>query len=411
MHGRKSRERPLILQASRGGVGARRELPRAGVSVLPPPTTNVLQELQRSAGNAAVTRMIARSARPTATSERQDGATSPISVGPASAPSVDGAHGPGRTLAVQRVAGQARHLEQVLPREEWYRLQLDPRHHDEARRTHPNNPGELYDHQQSPGFQGSMNAAYEKFLNDPETIGERVDFRMYEAMHHAVGSQLGEEVEKSGEAGAHTMYPLRADSPTPSVLEEKIAGRPLMVKADPLMQFNIIPRDPLTWSGHFRPHGADGVYTETLYQHTEVEHLVDEVFDRYYEKLGTARSPKEKLKAIAWAVRTLHIIHSYADTNRRQNVHVLLHRLLMAANFNPVIYKDMDELFQGGRSLEEIANALESGQGMDLLSNSMPATAPQYEVEWHQRGRFARQEQSNPVPQGTSTELIEIPDF
>lgn len=329
--------------------------------------------------------MIARSARPTA--------------------------GQGRTTAVQRVANQAKHLEEVLPREEWYRLQLDPRHHDEARRTHPNNPGELYDHQQSPGFQGSMNAAYDQYLNDPATIGDRVDFRMYEAMHNTVGSQLGQQVEMSGEVGAHTMYPLRADSPTPSVLDEKIAGRPLMVKADPLMPFGIIPRDPLTWSGHFRPHGADGMYTETLYSDTEVEGLLDDVFDRFYGKLGTAQSPREKLKAIAWAVRTIHIIHPYADTNRRLNVHVLLPRLLMAAGFNPVIFKDMDELFQGGRSLEQVADVLESGQAMELLSNSIPATAPQYEPEWHQRGRFAQQEEPRPAPRRDSTELIEIPDF
>ncbi|MFH9731269.1 hypothetical protein [Streptomyces sp. NPDC017260] len=411
MHRRKPRERPEIPQAPHGGVVARRESSRAVAAAPPLHTADAFREVQRSAGNAAVTRVIARSARPTAASERQDEAASPVSAGQASAPSVDVAHGPDWAVAVQRVTDQAKHLEEVLPREEWYRLQLDPRHHDEARRTHPNNPGELYDHQQSPGFQGSMNAAYEQYLNDPATIDHRVNFRMYEAMHNTVGSQLGNQVEKSGEVGLHTMYPLRADSPTPSVLDEEIGGRPLTVKADPLMRFGIVPRDPLTWSGHFQPHGADGMYTETLYRDTEVEGILDDVFNRFYEKVGAARAPREKLKAIAWAVRTIHIIHPYEDTNRRLNVHVLLPRLLMAAGFKPVIFKDMDELFQGGRSLEKVADALESGQAMDLLSDSIEATAPQYEPEWHQRGQFARREEPMPAPQGTSTELIEIPDF
>ncbi|WP_370147657.1 hypothetical protein [Streptacidiphilus sp. EB129] len=335
--------------------------------------------MQRLAGNAAVGRVIASDRRAT---------------------SVDD----GQATPVQRVSdsGQsgAKRLEDVLPRKEWYRSYLDPLHHEEARRKHPNNPGELYDHQQSPGFQGSMTAAYDRYLNDPETIGNRVDFRTYEAMHDTVVSELKEKPDKSGTAGYVTGYPLRADSPTPSVLNETVGGKPLMVKADGLLPFNIRP-DALTWTGHFEP-GVDVMLNQTLYKDSEVEGLVSEVLDRFYEKLDAAKTTRERFKAIGWVVRTIHIIHPYDDTNRRLNVHVLLPRLLLAAGFKPVIFKDMEELFQGGRSLEQIADALESGQAADLLSDQIGATDPRYQSDWYQRNRPAARQ---------TTGTIEIPTF
>ncbi|MFC9082927.1 hypothetical protein ACFTY7_39230 [Streptomyces sp. NPDC057062] len=108
------------------------------------------------------------------------------------------------------------------------------------------------------------------------------------------------------------------------------------------------------------------------------------------------------IKAIGWAVRTIHIIHPYDDTNRRLNVHVLLPRLLLAAGFQPVIFKDMEELFQGGRSLEQIADALESGQAANLASNQIRATDPRYDSHWYGRNRPAAKE---------SAGTIEIPTF
>ncbi|MFG3100534.1 hypothetical protein ACGFZL_08440 [Streptomyces sp. NPDC048182] len=341
---------------------------RAGVR---PPDTEPpasADPLQSTVGNAAVTRMIARST------------------------SVQRAPNPGQQ--------QARRLEDVLPREEWYRAYLDPLHHAEAREKHPENPGELYDHQQSPGFQASMTATYDRYLNDPETINDRVDFAAYAGMHDTVVSELKEKPDKSGAAGYVTSYPLRADSPTPSVLGETVGGRPLMVKADPLMEFGIRP-DALTWSGHFE-RGVDMMLNQTLYKDDEVESLVTEVLDRFYEKLDAASAVRDRLKAIGWVVRTIHIIHPYDDTNRRLNVHVLLPRLLLAAGFQPVVFKDMEELFQGGRSLEQIADALESGQAADLLSDDIAATDPRYASDWYGRNRPPARE-----TQGT----IHIPSF
>ncbi|MFM9446790.1 DUF4157 domain-containing protein [Streptomyces acidiscabies] len=303
---------------------------------------------------------------------------------------------------VRRTAVQRAKLEDVLPREEWYRAYLDPLHHKEAREKFPANPGELYDHDKSPGFQGGMTAAYETYLNDPATLDKRVDFAMYEGMHNAVGSRLTETTDKSGTGNFVTSYPLRADSPTPSVLDEEVGGKKLMVKADALLAYGIRPPNALTWTGHFEP-GVDMMLNQTLYKGDEVQGLVDEVLSRFYGKLDAASTLRDRLKAIGWVVRTIHIIHPYDDTNRRLNVHVLLPRLLLASGLRPVIFKDMEELFQGGRSLEQIADALESGQAMDLLSDEITATAPKYEADWWRRNQ--------PAPRPQTTGTIEIPDF
>ncbi|MFE4856924.1 hypothetical protein [Streptomyces sp. NPDC056670] len=383
-------------EAARGHASRVRPQPSAEQA----PGETDYMAMQRSVGNAAVARMIA-SARPAASAD--GGQVSGVfHGGPGSR--APGIHHADSATPVQRVSssGQpdAKRLEDVLPREEWYRAYLDPLHHEEARQKHPDNPGELYDHQQSPGFQGSMTATYERFLNDPKTIGDRVDFATYEAMHNTVVSQLHEKPDKSGAAGYVTGYPLRADSPTPSVLNETIGGKALMAKADGLLPFGIRP-DALTWSGHFEP-GVDMMLNQTLYKDSDVEGLVTETLDRFYGKLDAAKTTRERFKAIGWVVRTIHIIHPYDDTNRRLNVHVLLPRLLLASGYQPVIFKDMEELFQGGRSLEQIADALESGQAVNLLSDRIGATDPRYESDWYQRNR--------PAPRETSG-LIEIPTF
>ncbi|HEV2636456.1 MAG TPA: hypothetical protein VGX23_14995 [Actinocrinis sp.] len=117
-------------------------------------------------------------------------------------------------------------LEDVLPKSDWYKLYLDPAHHDEARLTYPDDPGSLYDHQLSPGFQASMRATYETFLNDPEAVARPMDWPTYEAMHDLVNSQLTQEkVLASGTDNATTFFPLRATSPTPSVGRNPRPGR------------------------------------------------------------------------------------------------------------------------------------------------------------------------------------------
>ncbi|WP_369223837.1 hypothetical protein AB5J52_24035 [Streptomyces sp. R39] len=281
----------------------------------------------------------------------------------------------------------------MLPRSEWWRGQIDPAHHEEARRTHPGNPGELYDHQESPGFQASMTAAYDKYLNSGD-IGERVDFAMYQGMHDAVVSGLNQELDPSGKDGYATSFPLRANSPTPSVRDEEIGGKRLTIKADEFRPRGIRP-DALTWYG--RMHGAPNVLIETLYDHKEIESLITEVLDRFYADLDKAKTDRDRFRAMGRAVRSIHIIHPYEDTNRRLNVHVLLPRLLLASGFQPVIFKDMDQLFQGGRSLDQIADALEHGQGLDLASDDLVATAPQYERPWYENDKAAAQTQSTIV--------------
>jgi hypothetical protein len=266
--------------------------------------------------------------------------------------------------------GPLRRLEDVLPRDEWYRLYLDPRHLEFAERFFPFDPGSYYDHEKSPGFQASMVAAYERFLNSDDIGAQRLDFTVYREMHDAVNSQLPRKSEWSGGVGS-TGLPLRAGEPSADLIEERLDGRPLLFVEDVTPGWE---DNPITFFDKER----DPPYIWTQYTRAEVERLVGLVFDQFYDDMSKARSDIERFKAIGWAVRTLHIMHPSEDTNRRLNVHLLLPRLLLDAGFKPVVFKDMDQWFQGGRSLDQIADALARGQSADLRDGLVRATEPEY---------------------------------
>ncbi|MFC4852600.1 protein-glutamine glutaminase family protein [Actinophytocola glycyrrhizae] len=251
-----------------------------------------------------------------------------------------------------------RGLTDVLPREDWYRLYLDPAHFDLAEALFPHDPGSFYDHDESPGFQASMEAAYERFL-DPEKFPEqRLNADVYEQMHDVVNSSLKDKTNWTAQDYEATTFPLRAENPSPDVLTETVAGRPLLVEGgDYLVGGNAVA---------FIDRTGNRPYITTNYEFKDVKGLVDAVFDQFYDDMANARTDADRFKAIGRAVRTVHIVHPFNDTNRRLNVHLLLPRLLLESGFQPVAFKDMDQLFQGGRSLDQIADALARGQGMDL---------------------------------------------
>ncbi|WP_285746623.1 hypothetical protein [Lentzea sp. NBRC 105346] len=270
---------------------------------------------------------------------------------------------------------QARRLEDVLPKSEWWRLYLDPRHHATAQRLYPDNPGSYYDNDLSPGFQASMEAAYNRFLNPENFATQRLNSGLYKEMHEVVTSRLDKQFDWSG--SKTTGFPLRGQNPSPDVLADTVAGRPLMIDAMAFFrQGGRLTTQPIVMLDRF---SFGNVTIRTNYHRNEVEGIVDAVFDRFYTDLENANTDAERFEAIGRVVRTIHIVHPFEDANRRLNVHVLLPRLLLEAGFQPVIFQDMDQLFQGGRSLEQIGDALARGQQQDLTDNNIPATAPEFE--------------------------------
>ncbi|AXX33773.1 Flagellar hook-length control protein FliK [Actinosynnema pretiosum subsp. pretiosum] len=273
-------------------------------------------------------------------------------------------------------ARQPQNLESVLPRDQWWRLFLDPRDHNDAQAQQPHDPGNLYDTQSSPGFKQSMETAYEQVLNPPDMSAQRLTSADYKRMHELATANLKQQFDWSGQLGPQgnaipTEFPLRNDTVAADVLSDSINGRPLMID----MQAHFANpstgpvQDPLTILNR---HSYDNPAISTNYRFDEAPGLIDAVLTRYYENTANAKTDHEKLREIARVVRTSHIIHPFQDGNRRLNVHLLLPRLLLEQGFKPVILPEMPQLFQGGFDLDQIATALAGGQDKDLTANVFP---------------------------------------
>ncbi|MFL6124510.1 nucleotidyl transferase AbiEii/AbiGii toxin family protein, partial [Actinophytocola sp.] len=265
-------------------------------------------------------------------------------------------------------------LADVLPRADWYRLYLNPKDIAAAERMYPDNPGSLYDNQRSPGFQAGMEGAYERFLNPADFTAQRLNSDLYRQMHEAVTAQLGREIPWSGRGT--TGFPLGSSRPSPDVFSDTVGGRPLMVDAAALLRSGqkapIAPVTILdTWTNRDKP------IVRTNYRQNEVQGLVDSVFDDFYNDLGRATNDTERFRAIGRVVRNLHIVHPFEDANGRLNIHLLLPRLLLEAGFQPILFRDLVPLFDGSRTLDQVADAMARGQGVDL-TEPFRSTAPEY---------------------------------
>ncbi|WP_345033389.1 hypothetical protein [Kutzneria kofuensis] len=155
--------------------------------------------------------------------------------------------------------GPARPLDAVLPKKDWWKLYLDPAHHEEALRRFPDDPGSMYDHEQSKGFQRSMESAYERYLNDIDP-NERFDSAKYKQMHDAVTAHLGKTYKWSGSIGRsgtakNTHFPI-GDRPLARDISTRgwatDAWCPRWPRWSTTSTTSRRPRSPATWSARTR---------------------------------------------------------------------------------------------------------------------------------------------------------------
>ena len=222
-------------------------------------------------------------------------------------------------------------LAEVLPQHSWWRLYVDAGDHAQAVAQVPTDPGRLYDLQESPGFQASMVQAYRSVLNDPAALRARIDWDVYSAMH----AMVTEHIHQSGEKDLFEISGADPGIPTHSyvhdvrvsedLMAEQIGERPLVTDARSMSEIEAGRR--IVEVGLFE----DGeLMLKTRYRAEHLPGLVNAVFDNYYHDMARAATEHERLRAIARVVRTLHVLHPFGDGNRRNNVYLLLPRLLLA---------------------------------------------------------------------------------
>lgn len=293
-------------------------------------------------------------------------------------------------------------LADVVPRDQWWRLYLDPKHHDAAQDAYPSDPGSYYDNDQSPGFQKGMIEAYEQFLNNPDINSNNLDADTYKQIHEKVTRYLNKQFDWTGAPtpkgiSSPTSFPVRSPDISPDVLTEDIGGRPLV------QDFNLALRQtdgpkPVTFTSTIMDRrGISAIRRPrsitTNYSRNDAPTLVNTIFDQYRHERQNSTTPDATLAAIARTIRKLHITHPFQDGNRRLNVHVILPKLLLDNGFQPVIAPDMDQLFQGGRSIDDIVTVLRDAQ---------PATAGI-------RLGTGPNQKANVVPAAQITTVVDVP--
>ncbi|WP_277953745.1 WXG100-like domain-containing protein [Saccharopolyspora soli] len=260
-------------------------------------------------------------------------------------------------------------LSDVLPESHWWRMYIDPQHHFDAQVQDWANPGGLYDHQRSPGFQEGMVNAYRSFLDDPDTLRRPMNWDEYLNMHRSASqharSRAADQTDfnvTGTDPDERVFHHLGAERPADDLLTEQVDGVALVTQ----QRLEDMPADQranvITTLSPENGHLALG----TAYRAERVPNLVNAVFRQYYDSIEQAHTEHERLRAIAQAVRTLHVMHLFGDGNGRLNVNLLLPRLLQTNGFQPVITPSMSHLFSGGFSLDQIATALRWGQDLDL---------------------------------------------
>ncbi|MEU6083022.1 hypothetical protein [Streptomyces sp. NPDC047108] len=278
-----------------------------------------------------------------------------------------------------------------MPEGDWWRLYIDPRDHPLALKLYPHDPGQLYDRQRSPGFQQSMVDAYRATLDSPEGPARRMNASEYLRMHNLVVAKLDAKPGWSG--GQPTSFPLRNTQLSQDLLEEELGGRRLALDLG-TYDWPSTAAKPITALETF---STGKPVLQTNYAVGEVPRLVDLAFDRYYTEAAQADNDLSRLAAIGKVVRALQVIHPFHDTNRRLNVHLLLHKLLIEQGFRPVVTPELASLFQGGYSVEQMAET--------LLRNTEPfrppiqAPAPQGELITREDELSPRATASEPLPE------------
>ncbi|MFV2022115.1 hypothetical protein [Micromonospora sp. LOL_023] len=247
----------------------------------------------------------------------------------------------------------------TVPEDDWWRLYIDPLHQQPAQMWRPDNPGLYYDHDEEPGFRDSMVEAYRDHLFPAAPIGQ-IDSGRYHEMHAAVVRHLPGGVDWTGQPNPDgvpdpslsPVYGPLADS----VRELRIDGRPLVSTdraADPIVLLDT-RQEPV-----FVPN----------YPADEAPGLVDRILTGHYAAMVAATEPFEKLRTISATIVSLHIGHFHPDGNARVNIDLLLHRLMIDAGFDPVIFPDMNRSFSGHRDIDSLARSLANRQGRPLADH------------------------------------------
>ncbi|MEW2288535.1 hypothetical protein [Streptomyces sp. NPDC047841] len=213
------------------------------------------------------------------------------------------------------------------------------------------NPGGYYE-QTDPGYQQHMTDAYHEFLDDPQAVAKPVNSADYVRMHQVV---TGHEADALGWSDLGWLTDLPDSHYVSSDLfSETLLGRPLITRH----------------LGDAWPYTGDALLTVVSdeatpaimvrYQGHEAPALIDAVFERHYremERVGT-KNEHAIIMSIARTVRALSLLNPVDPPSATVNHYLLFPKLLLEQGLPPVVSSDIEHMFRGDHSAEEITRAV-----------------------------------------------------
>ncbi|MET9634625.1 hypothetical protein ABZX92_45000, partial [Lentzea sp. NPDC006480] len=279
-------------------------------------------------------------------------------------PQVQTMSGPTQDTAPASAAhGPKRFSQVVADRHKWLFV-INPDDHKEALTKFPANPGSLYDHQLSPGFQRSMLTTFGSVLDGDVVQVETLDWSQYAEVHALATSWTAGLFKMTGVGDSVGSFPIGERALAADLLDERVLGRRLIATPeDRRAAIDAGEQEPLTLLRVID--GMPIIYA--MYGAEDTPAAVTAMFDDFRTAVDNARDDSDRLlHAIGQLVRRLHVLHPFLDGNGRVNIFVLMQRLLLEYGFRPVVHSDLNSLFAGGFSLDEIVEALRSAQEVNL---------------------------------------------
>jgi hypothetical protein len=275
-----------------------------------------------------------------------------------------------------------------LPEDQLWRTYINPKDFHQAELL--DDPGQIYDHDKSPGFQASLlRAVREELSFRGGHLGRRVDWDEYSRLHDLVSAGLtkrgigeretrdtarapssghdiwwdgerytaedpGRDFDKSQHIGfSRVAFPVNdwndddldlADD----LLAESIEGRPLVGRGGVALDESVAT--------------YEGGQLWLNYSLGQGQVITQQLLDRYYREVDAADTREGKLRAIVKAIRAIHVTHAFRDANGRLNVNILLNKFLLEQGFDPTILPEQGlGIFGGAFSIEQLAEAVSAG--------------------------------------------------
>jgi len=292
-----------------------------------------------------------------------------------------------------------------LPREQWWRLFIDRSRHSEAEKK--DDPGMLFDDDQSPGYKQCMMELFDTMLISAQNCEQKyMNYDDYTSIHNiaikfdsSFNGKRDEMYQMGGIDKLTEEYTRYRIDPAENVeiLHERIKAfqemRNECINGLPLFQnwqseeeeyiehvvHSIGQSSPraitIGWVRHdYKPtaleqskqfYAAERGHTIMIpsYRKQDGPRHVNSVLTLYYQGRETREDQTEyqRLTAIAETIRRLHVMHPKRDGNGRINMSGLMNKWLIEEGFSPAILPNDPEVFIGLKTLDGLVEDMVSG--------------------------------------------------